>query len=155
MKRIEDIILEYSAEPKAKLYLPARKAFEAPDTGITIIKPAAYKVIKDCAETTLLFLPIEIFLKFKTPTTTLKGKFSRDQVVDLYNRTTTDSVAKILFQLIVDTCPKAPPQLIPANTTNYLTSVDPDDPYGSYGEVSVLKEEPSKSLVDTIMLVYS
>ena len=147
MKKIEDIILETPPETKSKLYGAAKKAFDAPDTGVTIVKPAAYKVIKDCAETTLLFLPIEIFLKFKTPTTTLKGKFSRDQVVDLYNRTTTDSVAKILFQLIVDTCPKAPPQLIPANTTNYLTPVDPDDPYGSYGEVSVLKEKPKRDIV--------
>ena len=73
MTRIEDVILECSTETKAKLYIPAKKAFESPDTGITIVKPAAYKVIKDCAETTLLFLPIEIFLKFKNPFYGVKG----------------------------------------------------------------------------------
>jgi len=155
MKRIEETILEYSPEPKAKLYLPAKKAFEVPDTGVTIVKPAAYKVIKDCAETTLLFLPIEIFLKFKTPTITLKNKFSKEQVIDLYNRTTTDSAAKILFQLILDTCPKAPPQLTPTNTLNYLATINPDDPYGSYGDNTPAVDEPSRSLIDTIIQAYS
>lgn len=153
-KKIEEIILENSSEVKAKLYLPAKKAFEAPDTGITIIKPAAYKVIKDCAETTLLFLPIEIFLKFKNPIQSLKGKFTRDHVIDLYNRTTTDSVAKMLFQLILDTCPKAPPQLAPVNTAAILTNIDKDDPYGSYGDSSQTILQETKSLVDTIALVY-
>lgn len=154
MIRIEDVILSVSTETKAKLYLPAKKAFEAPDTGITIVKPAAYKVIKDCAETTLLFLPIEIFLKFKSPVQSLKGKFNREQVIDLYNRTTTDSAAKILFQLILDTCPKAPPQLAPVNTATILTSIDKDDPYGSYGDSAQTVSQETKSLVDTIASVY-
>lgn len=153
-KKIEEIILENSSETKAKLYLPAKKAFEAPDTGVTIVKPAAYKVIKDCAETTLLFLPIEIFLKFKNPVQSLKGKFTRDHVIDLYNRTTTDSVAKMLFQLILDTCPKAPPQLAPVNTAAILSNIDKDDPYGSYGDSSQVTLQETKSLVDTIALVY-
>lgn len=155
MKKIEDIILESSPEIKAKLYTPARKAFEAPDTGITIVKPAAYKVIKDCAETTLLFLPIEIFLKFKSPTQSLKGKFPRDSVIDLYNRTATDSVAKILFQLILDTCPKSPPQLAPVNTASILTAIDKDDPYGSYGDTTPITAPETKSLIDTICVAYS
>jgi len=155
MAKIEDIILETSSETKAKLYLPAKKAFEAPDTGVTIVKPAAYKVIKDCAETTLLFLPIEIFLKFKAPIQSLRGKFTRDQVIDLYNRTTTDSVAKILFQLILDTCPKAPPQLAPVNTAVILTNIDKDDPYGSYGDTQPMSTPETKSLIDIICAAYS
>lgn len=152
--RIEEIILDNSSEIKAKLYQPAKKAFESPDTGITINKPAAYKVIKDCAETTLLFLPIEIFLKFKNPVQSLRGKFTRDQVIDLYNRTTSDSVAKILFQLILDTCPKAPLQLAPVNTASILTNIDKDDPYGSYGDSTQVVSTETKSLVDTIAAVY-
>lgn len=155
MKKIEDVILEASTETKAKLYTPAKKAFEAPDTGVTINKPAAYRVIKDCAETTLLFLPIEIFLKFKSPTQALKGKFSREQVIDLYNRTTTDSVAKILFQTILDTCPKAPPQLTPTKAA-IITDVDIDDPYDTYGDNTPAQSaETSKSLVDIIVSAYS
>lgn len=153
-KKLEEIILDTSPEIKAKLYQPAKKAFEAPDTGITINKPAAYKVIKDCAETTLLFLPIEIFLKFKNPIQSLRGKFTRDHVIDLYNRTISDSVAKILFQLILDTCPKAPPQLTPVNTAAILTNIDKDDPYGSYGDSSQAVSPETKSLVDTITAVY-
>ena len=155
MIKVEDIILENSPETKAKLYTPAKKAFEAPDTGVTIVKPAAYKVIKDCAETTLLFLPIEIFLKFKNPIQSLKGKFPRDSVVDLYNRTVSDSVAKILFQLILDTCPKSPPQLAPVNTATILTTIDKDDPYGSYGDSAPVTAPETRSLIDTICAAYS
>jgi len=155
MKRIEDVILETSTEVKAKLYLPAKKAFDAPDTGVTIVKPAAYKVIKDCAETTLLFLPIEIFLKFKNPIQSLRGKFVRDQIIDLYNRTISDSVAKILFQLILDTCPKSAPSLVPVNPTAILSHIDSEDPYGTYGDTAPAISEELKSSIDVIVAAYS
>lgn len=154
MTRIEDIILATSTETKAKLYQPAKKAFEAPDTGITVVKPAAYRVIKDCAETTLLFLPIEIFIKFKSPIQALKGKFTRESVVELYNRTTTDAVAKILFQLIVDTCPKSVPQLSPVNPANIINN-NVDDPYGEYEYATGSgNQETSKSSVELICSTY-
>jgi len=153
MKRIEDVILENSSETKAKLYQPAKKAFEAPDTGVTIIKPAAYRVIKDCAETTLLFLPIEIFIKFKSPIQVLKSKFEREAVIDLYNRTTTDAVAKILYQLILDTCPKSVPQLSPVNPANIVNS-NSDDPYGEYEYGNSAHVQESKSSVDLIIATY-
>lgn len=152
MNKVENIILENSGEVKAKLYGPAKKAFEAPDTGITIVKPAAYKVIKDCAETTLLFLPIEIFLKYKSPTQTLRGKFTREQIIELYNRTVKDTAAKILFQLILDTCPKSAPSLAPVNPSNVL-NIDNNDPYGSYGDSTPVVEE-SRSLIDIICSAY-
>jgi len=155
MKKIEEIILETSPETKAKLFGAAKKAFEVPDTGVTIVKPAAYKVIKDCAETTLLFLPIEIFLKFKSPVQSLRGKFNRESVIDLYNRANTDLIAKILFNLILDTCPKAPPQLISNNPTNLLSNVDPDDPYGSYGDTAPVVSETTRSQVDIILQAYT
>lgn len=154
MKKIEEVILESSSEVKAKLYGPAKKAFEAPDTGITIVKPAAYRVIKDCAETTLLFLPIEIFIKYKSPIQALKGKITREQVIDLYNRTTTDYVAKILFQLILDTCPKSAPQLAPVNKASLISNIETDDPYGAYGDIIPTTEETSKSQVEVIISAY-
>ena len=154
MKRIEDVILDNSSEVKAKLFGPAKKAFEAPDTGITIVKPAAYRVIKDCAETTLLFLPIEIFLKYKSPIQSLKGKITKDQIIDLYNRTTTDYVAKILFQLILDTCPRSTPQLTPINKATLISNIESDDPYGAYGDIVPTVEETSKSQVEIIISVY-
>jgi hypothetical protein len=153
MNRIEDVILANSSEIKAKLYQPAKKAFESPDTGINIVKPAAYRVIKDCAETTLLFLPIEIFIKFKSPVQALKGKFTRDAVIDLYNRTTTDAVAKILFQLIVDTCPKSVPQLSTVNPANIGNS-NTDDPYGEYEYGNSHAVQESKSSVEIICSTY-
>lgn len=152
MARIEDVILSVSPETKAKLYIPAKKAFEAPDTGVTIVKPAAYRVIKDCAETTLLFLPIEIFLKLKNPVQVLKGKVTKEQVFDLYNRASSDSVSKILFQLLLDNCPKTTPQAIPSS--NILSHVDADDPYGTYGDTAPVINEESKSAVDLIVSTY-
>jgi len=154
MKKIEEVILDNSSEVKAKLYGPAKKAFEAPDTGITIVKPAAYRVIKDCAETTLLFLPIEIFIKYKSPIQVLKGKITREQVIDLYNRTTTDYVAKILFQLILDTCPKSAPQLAPVNKVSLISNIESDDPYGAYGDIIPATEEVSKSQVEIVISAY-
>ena len=155
MKKIEDIILENSLEVKAKLYGAAQKAFDAPDTGVTIVKPAAYKVIKDCAETTLLFLPIEIFLKYKSPIQSLRGKFNREQIIDLYNRSSSDLIAKILFNTILDTCPKALPQLITTNPSNLLATVDPDVPNGSYGDTAPVTPGLQKSPVDIIIQAYS
>jgi hypothetical protein len=85
----------------------------------------------------------------------LKGKFTKESIIDLYNRTTTDSVAKILFHLILDTCPKAPPQLTPVKTS-VTTNLDLDDPYGAYGDnIPVQAEEASRSLVDIIVTAYS
>lgn len=144
MTNIETIILENSLEPKAKLYGPAQKAFTNPETGITIIKQSAARVIKDCAETTLTFLPIEIFLKYTNPIQTLKGRFNVENVKDLVERSKTNAVSKLLFDLIIETCPK--------NTT-IATKANHNDPYGDYSEVQDIPI--ASNAVDLILKTYS
>jgi hypothetical protein len=47
-----DIILQNSQAKEAKLYGPATKASTNPETGVTILNPAAFHVIRDCANIT-------------------------------------------------------------------------------------------------------
>jgi hypothetical protein len=152
MKRIEDIILESSSEVKAKLFGPAQIAYQNPETGVTITKPSAFRVIKDCAETALLFLPIEVFLKYKSPISSLKGKFNRENVGDLYSRSQNDSVTRVLLNLILDTCPKSPSTILPSNALK--AQINSDDPYGEYGDSGSHTTVENKSLVDIILSIY-
>jgi len=144
MTNIETIILENSLEPKAKLYGPAQKAFTNPETGITIIKQGAARVIRDCAETTLIFLPIEIFLKYTNPIQALKGKFNTENVKDLLERSKTNAASKLLLNLIIETCPK---------NTIITTKADHNDPYGDYSEIQDMPV--ASNAVDLILKTYS
>jgi hypothetical protein len=134
---VEDIILSNSIEPKAKLIIPARKAFEAPDTGVTIVKPAAYRVIKDCAETTITFLPVEIFLKYSEPVKQLKGKFTREQITDLYNRSKSNRNTELLFKCMYNTCPSSSSSEITITNIG-IQSSSITDPYGDYDDAEKL-----------------
>lgn len=142
---VEDIILANSPEPKAKLIIPARKAFESPDTGVTIVKPAAYRVIKDCAETTITFLPLEMFLRLENPIKQLKGKFNKEQITDLYHRSQNDKIAQLLFKCILETCPRT--ESSPQITQIGIQSSSMSDPYGDYDDAE--KMVGSKATTDT------
>jgi hypothetical protein len=148
---IEEVIYSVSPEQKSKLLGPATKAFNNPDTGITANKPSALRVIKDCAETTILFLPIELFVKMNNPLTLLKGKFNAVNVTDLYNRSKNNKIAKLLFDLILETCPKQPT----VQTSVSLQVADESDPYGDYdNSVSTVAVQQS-SPVQIILQHYS
>jgi hypothetical protein len=144
MTNIETVILENSSESKAKLHGPAQKAFTNPETGVTIIKQGAARVIRDCAETTLTFLPIEIFLKYANPVMSLKGKFNVENVKDLFERSKTNTASKLLFNLLLETCPK---------NTIITTKADHNDPYGDYSEVQDIPV--AFNAVDLILKTYS
>jgi len=150
---VEDIILANSIESKAKLIIPARKAFESPDTGVTIVKPAAYRVIKDCAETTITFLPIEIFLKYNEPVKQLKGKFTREQITDLYNRSKNNRNTELLFKCMLNTCP-----VNQTTITNIgIQSSSMTDPYGDYDDAEKMAGSKNISLdseLDVVIKTY-
>lgn len=151
---VEDIILTNSSEPKAKLIIPARKAFEAPDTGVTIVKPAAYRVIKDCAETTITFLPVEIFLKYNEPIKQLKGKFTKEQIVDLYNRSKNNKNTLLLFKCMLDTCPR---EQQPTVGNIGIQSSSMTDPYGDYDDAEKLpgsKNIAPENELDVVIKTY-
>jgi len=146
---IEEVILSSSAEPKAKLFGPATKALSNPETGITVVKQGALRVIKDCAETTVNFLPIEIFLSYIDPVKSLKGKFNTNNVTDLFNKSKTNKVSKLLFDLILSTCS---PVSVPAQSV--LSHSDENDPYGDYDNAVPVTTSTLNS-IQVILQTYS
>ena len=122
-----DIILQNSQAKEAKLYLPAKKAKEVPETGVTIQTPAAYHVIKDCASITLKYLPHYIFGLYANPFEVLKGKFQYNDVVEFVNTANSDMVMNQLLTLITSKI-KSPGTAAPIVSP----LVSPHDPYGEY-----------------------
>jgi hypothetical protein len=70
-----DIILQNSQAREAKLVGPATKASTNPETGVTILNPAAFHVIQDCAKLTIKYIPHYVFGVYANPFEVLKGKF--------------------------------------------------------------------------------
>jgi hypothetical protein len=91
MKFIE-ILLENSKVKEAKLYAPAKKASNNPETGITIQNKSAYHVIKDCANITIKYLPHYVFANYEYPFTELSGKFKRKDIEEFVSSTEKDIV---------------------------------------------------------------
>ena len=75
-----DIILQNSQAREAKLLNPATKASTNPETGVTIVNPAAFHVIRDCAKLTVKYLPHYVFGLYANPFEVLKGKFEYNDV---------------------------------------------------------------------------
>ena len=75
-----DILVENSDLKESKLLQAANKAYNKPDTGITIQNKGAYNVIKDCANITLKYLPHYIFGSYVNPFSALKGKFKKPDI---------------------------------------------------------------------------
>lgn len=143
---IEETILNLSSESKAKLYGPANKAFTNPETGITVQKQGALRVIRDCAETTINFLPIEIFLTYADPVKVLKGKFDINAVTDFYNRSKNNKITKVLLDLILATCTRV--------SITQAQPIDNNDPYGDYDN-TIQSNSSNLTPVQLIMQTYS
>lgn len=127
----EDIIVQNSKAKEAKLLNPAKKASTAPDTGVQILNPAAYHVIKDCALITMKYLPHFVFGLYTDPFTELKGKVTVSQIKDFINRAFSDVTTYQLFTLINEKIKKAP-------TASVATQ---DDPYGDYESYTSVSRE--------------
>ena len=97
----EEVILDNSKEQIAKLYGPASRAHNKPDTGIEVKKKSAYYVIRDCADITRQYLAIHVWGLYDDPILTLKGKFTSNQVKDFLVRSEKETGPKLLKQLIV------------------------------------------------------
>ena len=82
----EEVILENSTERIAKLYGPAARAADKPDTGVEIKKKAAYFVIRDCAGITRKYLSIHVWGLFDDPVLDLKGKFTSNEVKSFFKK---------------------------------------------------------------------
>lgn len=101
MNPLEEVILANSTHRLAKLYAPAKKAYEAPANGIIITVPAAAAVIQDCALVTINYLPLMVFGFYGNPFNELKGKITHDQIKEFVNRASTSIAAMHLLRVIL------------------------------------------------------
>lgn len=131
----EEVILNNSTEQIAKLYGPAARAADKPDTGVEIKKKAAYYVIRDCAGITRKYLAIHVWGLFNDPILDLKGKFTSNEVKSFLERSKTDTEAMLLKKLIVsDIKEKYEVIHTSSGTTAVSYEADEDDIYSYYEE---------------------
>jgi hypothetical protein len=131
-----DQILQNSQIKEAKLYGPSKKAAERPETGITIQTPAAFHVIKDCATLTTRYLPHFVFGHYANPFEVLKGKFTRDDIVDFVNEANSDIVLNQLLMLITSKINTSFPHLSQTTPIPVAINTSSTDPYGDYESYS-------------------
>jgi hypothetical protein len=135
--RFLDIIIDNSPVKEAKLYGPAQKAAEKPDSGVTIQNPAAYHVIQDCATIAKKYLPVYIFGLYAHPFEELKGKFNFQDIKEFVDAAFSDVTMNQLLVLILDKVKKLP--YVPAKNVN--------DPYGDYESYEGVNEKDVVSLL--------
>jgi len=139
------VLLQNSELKQAKLYNAAKKAAENPSIGITINNPAASHVIKDCAEITIKCLPLYVFCHYENPFQQLKGKFQKQDVVDLILQTKADPVLLMLLEHILIKAKKEFPHLFESTQMFVSDDVANDDPYGDYYSERVVTETKQKT----------
>jgi len=128
-----DIILQNSQAKEAKLIGPASKASTNPETGVTIVNPAAYHVIKDCAKMTIKYVPHYVFGLYANPFELLKGKFQYNDVVEFVKAAFSDMVLNQLLVLILEKIKKSSSSLGGSDS----------DPYGDYESYNYTDKEQS------------
>lgn len=149
-------ILENSPQREGKLYAPAHKAYNKPDTGITIQHKGAYNVIKDCANITIKYLPHFIFGAYTNPFQTLKGKFTKPDIEEFVKKARDDFALNQLLTIILNKCSDVVVQKKDNSVTKSspLNELDASDPYGLYGmnDVEEVEVETENKLSDVEVL---
>ena len=126
-----DIILQNSQAKEAKLMGPATKASTNPETGVTILNPAAFHVIRDCATLAIKYLPHYVFGLYANPFEVLKNKFEYTAVVEFVKAALSDMVLHQLMLLITEKIKKSSSTLGGADS----------DPYGDYESYNTVDKE--------------
>ena len=150
-----NILLENSALKEAKLLSAAQKAFDKPDTGITIQHKGAYNVIKDCANVTLKYLPHYIFGAYANPFQTLNGKFKKTEIEEFVKKSRDDYALGQLLTIILKKIESE--KIVPSNAVKEeFVDNDPSDPYGLYGsnEAEVSTSNTLLNDVDLICIAF-
>jgi hypothetical protein len=156
-----DILFENSSLKQAKLYQPAHKAYNKPDTGITIQHPGAYNVIKDCAGIAIDYLPHYVFGAYAHPFVTLKGKFKKPDIEEFVKKCRDDYSLNQLLIIIKEKYNTQSPNIQTVVVSNDLlkkASTDMDDPYGLYGVEEAYEEKSTStelSDVDLLCLAFA
>lgn len=152
----EQVILDNSSEQIAKLYNPAAKASDAPDTGVEIKNKAAYFVIRDCAKVTREYLPLHVWLLYSDPLIQLKGKFARKDVEDFLARSNKEEYARALKKVIVSDIKEKYDvnhvQQSQVSGQSVSIEADDDDIYGYYEGYGDAVEETSPVANDQLNL---
>jgi len=86
----EHKILKASESKQAALLSPAKTAANKPDTGVKILKKAAYFVIRDCARVTERYLIHYIWGDLKNPIERLEGVFTKAEIESFITRSKRD-----------------------------------------------------------------
>lgn len=97
----ENKILKASESKQAALIKPAKQAAAKPDTGVKVLKKAAYFVIRDCARVTEKYLVHYIWSDLKNPIERLEGLFSKAEIEDFINRSKRDPETGQLCTIIL------------------------------------------------------
>lgn len=139
---LENKIITNSNIKQRNLLRAATIASEKPDTGVTILKKSAYFVIRDCADITQKYLVMLCYSSYTDPVNQLKGKFSRDEVIDFVRRSKEqDHTRQLLYVLLSDT------HVSDVESPTPVTDFDEDDAdniYGDYDYVDADDPQPVK-----------
>ena len=142
----DQVVLDNSKLPIAKLYPKAKKAMEKPLTGIEKVSNKYVElVIRDCAKITKAYLPMMIYGAYDDPINSLKGKFSKKDILDLVGRSEKALEVRQLLKLVIVSAQKytidqqlKSPDLVIEHETK--EKIETDDVYGDYGETPDLPE---------------
>ena len=149
-----DQILQNSQIKEAKLYGPSKKAAERPETGITIQTPAAFHVIKDCATLTTRYLPHFVFGHYADPFEVLKGKFTRDDIVEFVGEANSDIVLNQLLNLIMSKINAMFPNLSSNTPVPVAITTNSTDPYGDYESYSSVVTVNKQDTVSVLCIAF-
>ena len=152
MKFIE-VLLENSSLKQAKLFKAAKKASEDPSIGITINNPAAAHVIKDSALVAVSYIPLLVFSSYENPFSELKGKFSKEDVLEFVKASTNQLHFHQLLIIILEKVKRLVPQACASKKVQVeqtASDVLMDDPYGDYYSEKVQVEVKEKTLEEVL-----
>jgi hypothetical protein len=152
MKFIE-VLLENSSLKQAKLYRAAKKASEDPSIGITINNPSAAHVIKDSALVAVSYIPLLIFSSYENPFEQLKGKFSKEDVLEFVKGSTNQLHFHQLLIIILEKVKRLVPQACApkkVQAEQVASDVLMDDPYGDYYSEKIQVEVKEKTIEEVL-----
>lgn len=123
----QETIISESKIKIANLYPQAKICSDKPDTGVKITNKSAFFVIRDCAQTTVQYLPLLCYGTMSDPIKTLSGKFTRSQVNDFVKDSATNIAAAQLLKTILQDANIAEPEVV------IDVNDQSDNIYGAYG----------------------
>lgn len=131
----EEIVCINSKAKEGKLLGPSKKCADKPDNGITVQKPAAYHVIKDCAIIASKYTPLYVFGTYANPFQDLAGKVSLNVIKEFVSRAQTEIHTFQLMRHIID----RGRNIVKFEPSTYIPAVITSDenPYGDYDTETV------------------